>query len=58
LTVRSIVWAERTVLLANPDLDLHEIASRVGYSDPSSFSRAFRRIARVTPGTYRSLHRR
>lgn len=44
-------------LLADPDLDLREVAGRLGYSDQSSFSRAFRRVAQITPGTYRVLHR-
>ncbi len=44
-------------LLADPDLDLRDVAGRLGYSDQSSFSRAFRRVAQITPGTYRVLHR-
>lgn len=46
------------VLLADPDVSLHEVAAQLGYTEQTSFSRVFRRIAQITPGAYRALHRR
>ena len=46
------------VLLVDPELSLHEVAARLGYSEQASFSRVFRRIAQLTPGAYRTLYRR
>lgn len=40
-------------MLARTRDSIEEIAWRVGYEDPSSFHRLFKRITRVTPGTYR-----
>ena len=40
-------------LLLNSQLSCKEIAERVGYSDPTSFSRAFRRLTEMTPGELR-----
>jgi AraC-like DNA-binding protein len=39
--------------LAHTDQSIAEIASELGYSDPSHFARAFRRIAGVSPTEYR-----
>jgi AraC-like DNA-binding protein len=46
------------LLLADPDLSLHEVASRLGYAEQASFSRAFRHITQTTPGAYRTLYHR
>ena len=46
------------VLLADPDLSLHEVAARLGYTEQTSFARVFRRITQITPGAYRTLYRR
>jgi AraC family transcriptional regulator len=46
------------VLLADPELSLHEVAARLGYSEQASFSRVFRRITQITPGAYRTLYHR
>jgi AraC family transcriptional regulator len=46
------------ILLADPDLSLHEVAARLGYAEQASFSRVFRRIAQITPGAYRALYHR
>jgi AraC-like DNA-binding protein len=41
-------------LMGNPDVNLVEIASEVGYTDQAHFTRAFRRWAGVSPSEYRS----
>lgn len=41
-------------LLANPDLDIQHIASALGYQDPPSFTRAFRRWSGRTPSEARA----
>jgi AraC family transcriptional regulator len=43
-------------LLGDPSLTLSQVAARSGFSDQAHFSREFRRIADMTPGTYRRLH--
>ncbi len=40
-------------LLANPDLEIQQIASALGYSDPPSFTRAYRRWTGQCPSTAR-----
>jgi AraC-like DNA-binding protein len=40
-------------LLRDPGMKITEIAKRLGYSDVSHFTRAFRRIAGLTPRDYR-----
>ena len=42
-------------LLNDPHLHLYEIASALGFADPSSFSRFFRRMIGVAPREYRQL---
>lgn len=39
----------------NPNISLGEIAEILGYSDASSFIRAFKRIYGITPGNYRRM---
>jgi AraC-like DNA-binding protein len=41
------------LLLSDERLSVEEVAERVGYSDVSNFTRAFRRWTGVTPATYR-----
>lgn len=41
-------------LLANKHYRLHEVASRLGYSDPKNFRRAFKRWFGITPSAYRN----
>ncbi|MGB5329605.1 MAG: helix-turn-helix transcriptional regulator [Gammaproteobacteria bacterium] len=41
-------------LLDKPDANMAAIASALGYIDPSSFSRAFRRWTGMSPRVYRS----
>lgn len=40
-------------LLANETLKIHEVAARLGYQDPTSFGRSFKRWFGVTPGDFR-----
>jgi AraC-like DNA-binding protein len=41
------------VLLANPNLSLDQVASKLGFSSASSLVRAFRRWQNTTPLQYR-----
>lgn len=40
-------------LLCNSDLPINEIALQLGFSEPSTFHRAFKKWTGTTPGTYR-----
>ena len=42
------------MLLERPDLTLAQVASRTGYANEFSFSRAFKRAFGVPPGLYRA----
>lgn len=44
-------------LLQNPDLSLDDVAQQVGFSETSTFHRAFKKWTGVTPGLYRQLQR-
>ena len=41
------------MLLADRDRRIHEVAAALGFTDPASFGRSFKRWFGVTPGTYR-----
>ncbi|HAV4300814.1 TPA: helix-turn-helix domain-containing protein [Acinetobacter baumannii] len=43
-------------LLLNPELTLEDVAQQVGFSETSTFHRAFKKWTGVTPGLYRQLH--
>lgn len=43
-------------LLLKPDLSLEDVAQHVGFSETSTFHRAFKKWTGVTPGLYRQLH--
>jgi AraC-like DNA-binding protein len=57
ISYRAIVERSRfrraTELLANTALPIAEISTSVGYSDPSNFTRAFRRQTGIAPQQYR-----
>lgn len=40
-------------LLANPGLRIQDVAAALGYQDPNSFARSFKRWFAMTPGEYR-----
>lgn len=44
-------------LLLRPELTLEDVAQQVGFSETSTFHRAFKKWTGVTPGLYRQLHR-
>jgi AraC-like DNA-binding protein len=48
---------EAARLLATPGVHLVEVASRLGYAEQTSFTRAFRRWTGVTPGSWRARQR-
>jgi len=48
---------EAARLLARPGLHLAEVASRLGYAEQTSFTRAFRRWTGITPGAWRAGQR-
>ena len=43
-------------LLLTPNLTLEDVAQQVGFSETSTFHRAFKKWTGVTPGLYRQLH--
>lgn len=43
------------LIRAHPELALHQVASRVGYSDTSTFYRNFLKVSGVSPSQYRTL---
>jgi AraC-like DNA-binding protein len=44
-------------LLVDSDIRIADIASRLGYSGPSSFSRIFMRLMKIPPVIYRRRHK-
>jgi AraC-like DNA-binding protein len=45
-------------LLASTDIAINEVARRVGYHEPSQFTKAFRRVHGRTPSEFRAASRR
>jgi AraC-like DNA-binding protein len=57
--VETIRWKRAQLLLSRPGAHVNDVAKALGYADPSSFSRAFRRWAGMSPRDYqRACHRR
>ena len=50
-----VLFRRAATLLGDQGLSVTSISVELGYSSPSSFVRAFRRIAGVTPMAYRRL---
>ena len=48
----AVRYEAATDLMQDTDITITEIASLLGYSDPSHFARAFRRMAGVSPREY------
>jgi AraC family transcriptional regulator, regulatory protein of adaptative response / methylphosphotriester-DNA alkyltransferase methyltransferase len=55
--LRRLRMAKAADLLATTALPVKEIARRVGYGDPSQFSKAFKRIYGVSPSESRAMRR-
>lgn len=55
--VQTLRIEEAKQLLETTGMAIDTIAERVGYSDPTSFRRLFKRTAGVTPGLYRRRYR-
>jgi AraC family transcriptional regulator, regulatory protein of adaptative response / methylphosphotriester-DNA alkyltransferase methyltransferase len=55
--LRWVRMSHAAELLANTDIPVKEIARRVGYGDPSEFSKAFKRTYGVTPSRSRAMRR-
>jgi len=55
--VDQVRFEKASKLLRESDLKAIAIAFETGYKDPSHFSRAFRRIAGISPGEYRRQQR-
>lgn len=53
-TLRRMEHAKRLICQGN--LNITDVAISIGYSNPSKFSAAFRRIVGVTPNTWRKEH--
>jgi len=50
----SLRWSSAKLLLAETDLSITEISSRVGYASPSHFTKAFRQTTGLTPRAFRA----
>jgi AraC family transcriptional regulator len=55
---RSVWVAKAKALLSDTNIPLKEVSSRLGFSDPTSFSIAFRRATGEAPKTFRQQFRR
>ena len=48
--------ARAAELLVSTDIPVKEVARRVGYQEPSQFTKAFKRVYGVTPSEFRAMH--
>lgn len=55
--LRAVRMARATELLATTNLPVKEIAARVGYDDPSQFSKAFKHTCGMSPLQMRATRR-
>lgn len=55
--LRAVRMARATELLATTNLPVKEIATRVGYDDPSQFSKAFKHTCGMSPSQMRATRR-
>lgn len=55
--VENVRLDQAKVLLAEGEMPLKQIAARLGFANPASFSLAFRRLTGNTPGRYRNVRR-
>lgn len=55
--VEGIRLDQAKTLLAEGEIPLKQIAARLGFANPASFSLAFRRLTGNTPGSYRNIRR-
>lgn len=51
--VQALRIEEAKQILETDDLDIDEVGAAVGYEDPVSFRRMFKRLAGLTPASYR-----
>ena len=54
--VDAMQQARATALLAQPGLSVRSVGEALGFNDPSSFGRSFRRWFGTSPGEYRARH--
>ncbi|WP_380875003.1 hypothetical protein ACFB49_02700 [Sphingomonas sp. DBB INV C78] len=55
--VEGVRLDQAKTLLAEDDMPLKQIAARLGFANPASFSLAFRRMTGDTPGRYRGVRK-
>ena len=56
--VRLRIEEAEALLSLHPDMPVNKVAEAVGFSDPSNFSRQFRRFTGSSPQQWRELHYR
>lgn len=56
--VQTLRIEEAKQLLEATDMQTDEISSEIGYNDPASFRRLFKRITGITPARYRQRYRK
>jgi AraC-like DNA-binding protein len=51
-----VIYRRATYLLRESKLSIKDVAAELGYGSPSSFTRAFKRVAGITPTAHQDLH--